>query len=855
MNTPKPQSGMDMAKNAAKQLLNERKAAISASFNKYKASDVGKENAEIAKKGLDKGKDIAVLAQAKAMDVKSKAADYSKSDMAREHLNKAKKLAVSDMAKNIGVAVATGALAIIATGNGSKMNELNSKIGALDTVDKIAIDTKAVYQKDADIAKRQIENYTQNAGFGKKTIQQKLAQYSTQEAGEEIKRLEIEKNEVIRAHSPSEDIEAVEDKIKSLKKEKDGLEAASKDLTSSDDFSKPNITLRYAEGSMSKFSTAFGEGEQVQTEKEMKVLGERLADQKKLQDIATAHEANYNAEGTSKAADGYKEELKKAQSDATNNFIVGGLVGGAAFAFSRKKKAEGQKEKANPESDPTPEPINEPIQEMTQIQSPETVTEVTQILAESEVEPVQTNMVEEKSEVVAQVFEAKPEVIESVPEIAKIEEVKEVVIEAKADIKEPKKSLFARFGKLATQLTMGAGLFAGAPKIIDHVTGVKPIEKSATEIVEAVKEEANHMGNLASYNFRKVTGQDKVEMYDDAAKQNAKEAWAKQDYEDSKVKAKDLLLKTTDDKITEIIKDQGTRSKLLEENYPQHDMEYQMAKAKNDNMNYESNKYKYQYTQELEELKKIDIETTKLTPQQVEDIRTSMKSNPDAEQNANIEKFIAQNQQLQGAQVPAGEIQPTSNEVKAPTETTSQPVLTPEAAVTPPVAVPSSVQPEAVPAPAAEAPKVQEAISPEYAAAKIKVEQAAAETGAGAKYVEYTKKVTQELITNMSAILAEKGSTMSPQEVKVLNAKINAAKYLNSHLVDGKMYVTIAESAKATFKEAANGNPNSIFQQAADAKYGNFNLVKFGSYQFESGTMDKSGVQDFLQKYEVISRS
>ena len=195
-------------------------------------------------------------------------------------------------------------------------------------------------------------------------------------------------------------------------------------------------------------------------------------------------------------------------------------------------------------------------------------------------------------------------------------------------------------------------------------------------------------------------------------------------------------------------------------------------------------------------------------------------------------------------------------EVKAPSIENTTPVVAEKVAqVTPTQDIASEGTPDETPAPAAEAPKVQEAISPEYAAAKIKVEQAAAETGAGAKYVEYTKKVTQELITNMSATLAEKGSTMSPQEVKVLNAKINAAKYLNLHLVDGKMYVTIAESAKATFKEAANGNPNSIFQQAADAKYGNFNLVKFGSYQFESGTMDKSGVQDFLQKYEVISRS
>jgi hypothetical protein len=746
-------------------------------------------------------------AKAVAEQAKAKFNKYKDSDQAKEHVAKGKELMISEKAQNVAKALGAGVLSVIVSGQAGKMMDLNSKADVLNKLDATAVAERTVSDNAVQVSKSQIANFTQYGGIGQKSMAQTLKEAGQKEMDKEIEYQKGVLGNMQQLQNNDSNIEAKKSEINSREADRARLEQESQDFTT--DGNQFGNAIKGANSNTfrgGEFGDNFGQ--------KAEALKSKLASHDELKKENQRATDKYYQGNTMNPALEATQQSKEAQGDAAKTFVIGGLAGGA-FAFSRKKKGEQAPSKEEPKTEPNPEPIPQAL-ETKQV---ETVTEAVQAI--EGIETVTPPTFAEKEEAI----KINEETQESISRVKKGIGGKDTGFtadeyspkEAPAPKEAEKVPFWKKAGKLATQLTMGA---AAASAI-----------KMGPDIAKIIPNFNQGGANIENVNKAETGGRDIA---------NEQQVWGKQS-------AKEAYLSSKQSEINSVKHDIDVRMQVITHNFPGNNfnsMAAEMEKAKITPLRSKLSQLDY-------ELKTMESENFdgKLSKFQVDLINkaTEYSGTSDVDKT-NIKAFLDKNQSL-----PSTETAPAKVDIS--TETPGEPDVAETSNQAAPVAAESTVPavdlvgatqtppiPNTIPAEPAKAVEAApvtittEAPPVDYTIAKAKLEKLASQSEIGKQMKEYTGKITTELITNLSATLAQKGSTMAPADVQILTAKINALKYIKSHNGDS-IYIPIAESAKPTFATAATGNPESIFGKV---RYGNLNKTDIATKDFDGVNMVKT---------------
>jgi hypothetical protein len=791
-----------------------------------------------------------------ASQAKAKFNKYKDSDQAKEHVAKGKELMVSDKAKDVAKALGAGVLAAIASGNMGKMMDLNSKADMLNKVDAIAVAERSVSDNAVQVSKNQINNYTNYSGIGQKSMSQTLKEAGQKEMNTQISYQKGVLDNMHQLQNNESNIAAKEGEIKSLESKKASIEADSQDLTSSGNLyaqaikDANNNTFQGSE-----FGPDFGQ--------KAEALKSKLVAHDQLKTENQTATDKYYSGNTMNPALEATQQSKDAQGDAAK-VILG--VGGLTYAISRKKKGEQAPSNEGPKTEPNPEPIPQ----VPEAQKVETVTEAVQAI-----EGIETITPPTEAEI-AEAIKINEETQESISRVKKgiagkdtgftAEEYgpKEAVAEEVVEIPVVKKDvekvpLWKKAGNFATQAAMlGSVVFAGT-KGFEALKGQPQLNMGGAnvETVNYTEIPGQKAAEASIHKFEAETGIDKkiVGYFNERAsiedssytnfvqtKQSAIEADARR--VDPKL---DQMVGMSIDTITTSTFERNKTSNL--KSIAEEKVKYEAFKAVQNsdaakNLTTPNNGViEYIKNNRADIESKLDENGRMQLKQELEAIDSFNKGEFD---NIKLDSTPVGSIAEQVAKASGIAPEAKAPEV-APAATTIPAADLAGATQTPPTpnTSPDKVAPAATAAPAKEVYKLKDKVAqvPDYyTTAKNKIDAFAKESGVGEQMRTYTKGLAKEMITNLTAAKEQKGSTMTAEDLSILDAKINAWNYIATHMSNNSVYIPVADSARATFETAAKGNPESIFLKITIA--GEYNTADFCEKNFDgAGTFAGSYAQ------------
>jgi hypothetical protein len=752
--------------------------------------------------------------QAKDMAAQAKAKfnKYKGSDQAKEHVAKGKELMVSEKAKNVAKALGSGALAVLISGQGGKMMDLNAKADMLNKLDATAVAERTVSDNAVQVSKSQIANFTQYGGIGQKSMAQTLMEAGQKEMDKEIDYQKGVLGNMQQLQNNESNIEAKKSEINSKEADRARLEQDSKDFTT--DGNQFGNAIKGANNNTfrgSEFGENFGQ--------KAEALKSKLASHDELKKENQKATDKYYQGNTMNPALEATQQSKDAQGDAAKT-ILG--VGGVMYAISSRKKGEKAPSKEEPKTEPNPEPIPQ----VPEAQQVETMTEAVQAIEGTEAQETSQEWKDSIKKIMEDEGEVKPKDQGSPTGFTADEYGPKQAPTIKKETE--KVPLWKKAGKFVTQSAMVGSVIFGGSKGMEALKGQPQLSMGGANVERVnIASEGSEVDGVETKRSNEAMTPDKAA------------DWAKSTYLEkfqSEVDKANNAMSTENaeftDFMTKAMSPSGDRSEAA---INMHKQDHERNLSRNQDAINEA-------TKKLDEAKGIDFKSTKLSPDIASFIKDKVSySGQDQAVITAVNSYLSQNDSL-ASQVKPAETIPQAQPVTASTEAPAQtsPAATQEVAK--PVAAA-----ETAPAAVKESPPV------DYTIAKENIEKLASQSEIGKQMKEYTNTITTELITNLSATLAQKGASMAPADVQILTAKINALKYIQSHNGDS-IYIPVAESAKATFATAATGNPESIFGKV---RYGNLNKTDIATKNFDGVTMAKTyaekGITDVQAHLDQIT--
>jgi hypothetical protein len=737
----------------------------------------------------------------KASEMKKKAeAKLNKYKNPGNIKKKAAELFKTDKVKTLGASAISGALALIVTGQGTNLANLHSKANTLGEIDKIASVEKTTAKVALETSRKGIKDFTNQADFGKKSLASTMEDFALKSAevqNEQDQKVvkQIAQNLPVDDEGATDRVAKYEEFVKQTKLDATDLGTANNNLLYSSLKNKDSVVTSLVDIETTRVLET---PEQAILKSKLEALETKVNINAQLENVLDKTERRYTAGRTAEAfmeADNLKKEADK---NAAGTILIGGALGGVVSEYLKKKKKNGE---------------NEELQE-----------------EKIELKPEEPEVPYNNSDSIIAAEEVQNQIEVNTDTVVVSPALEPMANEAK------KPNAFQRFGKVATNAVMGGMLTMGAVKGVELFQNHQPLINSGASTEQVNINTEGQVDSTESINTPEKAAIWAKDTYTEKLQDSVNRD--KKYLEDLDVELKDYLTKAygPNGDVSEAAIESRKGSVESRKGRGQIELEKSIAK--------------------LEEFKSIDLTKTKLHKEIATYIVDKAKYTSQNEQTiASVTALIEKNQSL-----PDVVVQATVTESPQPTQS-PEAVTTAESRVqvnnntgdaiyqqNPVVEKTQQTTvnvPTPKPHPLAYAPKNQE-----YLSARAKIEAFAKQSGTTEQLSQYTDFIADQIITNLKATLAEKGSTMSSEEQSILMAKVSAWKYIKNHNSASELYISLENAApdqKYTFLKAASGNPKSIFLKvrydnlnAADIANYNFDGVSFESYAREHGFKNAS---------------